>query len=197
MIIDDPTGQPMRWRQRLLLLDFSIIHRFCRKHLVPYPVFRLRRDTEQDFPSEDDEIPILEDATVFTVRKRGRTAYNADEIPLEFSVNKDDPSDDDLDNSLDANNLVLDAIDLYQAVYLEACIDSDHRDVVKDAERNPPIKSEVSTTPSSAPVSDVPMRVTISEIIAAQKTKNFCQTVFITMDQPKSLFFKGEYFVLH
>lgn len=51
---------------------------------------------------------------------------------------------------------------------------------------------ETPAARSMTTVSDVPMPVTLSEIIAAQKTDDFCQTVIATMGHAKSFFFEGE-----
>lgn len=78
-----------------------------------------------------------------------------------------------------------------KTVYLKADIDPDHRDAVDYAAHTQSIPSEVATNPSSAPVADLRMPVTISEIISAQETDDLCQTVFAKMDHDKYFFIKG------
>lgn len=93
---------------------------------------------------------------------------------------------------MDAEDLELDSTDLCQAVDLEADIDPDHLEAVCDATGTQPNASELSMNPSSATVADVPMQVSISGRIAAQKTDDFCQTIFATMDPARSFSFKGK-----
>lgn len=67
MNVNDPTGRPMRWNLRLTPIDFSIVHRPGRKHQVPDELSRLKRDTEPDFRTGDDEICTIEAATGLAV----------------------------------------------------------------------------------------------------------------------------------
>lgn len=88
-------------------------------------------------------------------------------------------------------------IDLYQAADLEADIDPHHQDALEDAERDFIHDFGTPFTPSSVPVADVPMLVTFSEIIAAQKTKYYCQIIFDTMGHAKSFSVEGADVVLN
>lgn len=92
---------------------------------------------------------------------------------------------------MDYEDLELYAIDVYQAVDVEADIDPDDRDAKGDATNIQPITTEVSTNPSSYPVLDIPMPFIISEIITAQKTDDVCEPIFATMALAHS-FFEGE-----
>lgn len=92
---------------------------------------------------------------------------------------------------LEEEDIELDAIGLYQAADVEGDLDPDLRDTVDDMDLDAGIESAHNSTPSKIPVADVLLPVTISEIIAAQKTDDFCKTVFATICQAKSFFFEG------
>lgn len=70
-------------------------------------------------------------------------------------------------------------------------IDPDHHDALEDVYPDPPTEHDVNTRPLSTPVAEVPMVVTILDIIASQKIDDSWQTIFSTMAQAKSFFFKG------
>lgn len=75
---------------------------------------------------------------------------------------------------------------------MEANIDSDHREAMVDAEKDLPSEQDTTTALSSTPVDENPMPITLSDIIASQKTEYFRQTVFTTMGHVNSFFFDGE-----
>lgn len=85
-------------------------------------------------------------------------------------------------------------MDLYQTADSDAHINPDHRDVLDDAERTqteliPHDDPQNASKPLPQQVADVHMPAEMSEIIAAEKTDDFCQTLFATMGQYKSYFF--------
>lgn len=109
----------MRWILRLSPLYFLIIHCSRRKQKVTNAFFQLRRDGEPEFPSDDDEIPNFEEATVLAVRTPSGMLTDADPHRLASSVcqdtdddRADDPSDEEV-GLLDEEDLELDSIDLY------------------------------------------------------------------------------------
>lgn len=106
----------MHWGHRMSLFQFPIIHRAGRTHQVPDNVSLLRRDTEPNFPSNVNDIPNLENGTVLAGRTHSRTSKNA--IALESNENQGNSSNVELDDLVDEDDVQLDAIDLYQAVYL-------------------------------------------------------------------------------
>lgn len=85
----------------------------------------------------------------------------------------------------------MDAIDLYQAADLEAHIDPNHRGTLEDAYHDLR-KDSVPVKTSSTPVTDFPMKISLSKIIAAQRTDQLYQTVFATIGHADSFFFKAE-----
>lgn len=97
----------------------------------------------------------------------------------------------DLEDAVDDENLELDAIELYQDAKLLEEIDPDHQDELEDAKTDLIHDSATPDDPSPTPVDEVPMPVTLSEIIAEQKTDDFCQTVFSTIGNIKSFFIQA------
>lgn len=82
-------------------------------------------------------------------------------------------TNDDLDNSTDDDDLMLDAIDFYQTAALEVNIDPDHLDALDEADRDLLHDSASTDAPSSIPVADFPMSVNLSENIPTPKTDDF------------------------
>lgn len=89
--------------------------------------------------------------------------------------------DDYVNYPTDAEDIELDGIDLYEATYLEADIALDHCDQMEDGDRDLLHDCDKPSAPPSTPVAAVPMMVPLSEIMAAQKTDDFCQTFLATM----------------
>lgn len=79
------------------------------------------------------------------------------------------------------DDILLDALYLYQATELEADIYLDHRDALGNADRAFLHSSAVQDASSSTPVADVPILITVSEIISSQKTNDFSQILFAMM----------------
>lgn len=176
MNMDDPTSRLLR----LSSLDFTIIHRPGRVHQVPGSLSRLHRDIEPHFLADEDEIPTFADASVFRLLAPAATK-DTNATATDTIVPPDVDTDDDLDKPTDDDELELDAIVLYQTTYLEACMDPDHLDLMDNINCDLLHNSAAADAPSSTPVADVPVPVTVSEVSAAQKTDNFCETVFATM----------------
>lgn len=89
------------------------------------------------------------------------------------------------EDSVDKDDLDLDAIYFYQAAYLKAYIDPDYCDALKDSDRDLLHDFAAPAAQSSTPVADVPIPDNLSGIIAAQKTAHFCQNFFATMCNAK------------
>lgn len=96
---------------------------------------------------------------------------------VDYETDHDDPTDEE--------DLELHAIDLYQPADLETDIDPDHRDVHEDADHDLPHGCDTPPATSSTTVADVPMSIIHSEIIAGQKSDDFCQTISAKMDGPR------------
>ena len=153
LTLSDPSGRLMRWRLRLSEFDFEIKYRPSRVHQVPDALSRLIAPGSDPRPV-DDEIPIFGDHPVlFTTRssKRSSTAEGqpTTEDPEPQSVPQYSHHDDEvMDDVLDE---ALDVLDIG----------------IADGTYEP-----VDVTPGN-----VPTKITIEEILEAQKTDAFFQTV--------------------
>ena len=139
----------MRWRLRLSEFDFEIHYPPGRVHQVPDALSRPISPSTDNKPV-DDEIPTLgdhQDPVLFTTRSRNT---GGDRPPLDRDVPHTLAHDEDeaLDDTLDE---ALDLFDLNLA-------DTPHESL------------EVNIT-------DVPTKLTIPEILEAQRMDAFCQTV--------------------
>lgn len=83
------------------------------------------------------------------------------------------------------------AIGLYQATNFEADINTDFRYSLDDAKSNAGFNG-ANTFRWTTSTHNFPMPITISEIIAAEKTDDFCRTVFATMGSANSFFLEGK-----
>lgn len=111
MNVDDPTGRLMRWRLRLSPFDFTTIPRPGRKHQVPDVLFRPQCDTEPAFPTDDDERPNFDGATVLAVHTNIQTTPHDTPVADEHNEASDAEIDIDYDDPLDEDDLEFDAID--------------------------------------------------------------------------------------
>lgn len=118
---------------------------------------------------------------------RTRNRATTEEVPdlADPDAEIDNPSDGDLDDLMNEDDIDPDAVDLYQAVDFEADIDQDHCDESADADCDPRLRADVPANTRSAPFAHLPMQVTISGIITDEKTDDLCQTDFATMAQAK------------
>lgn len=91
------------------------------------------------------------------MNKGNTIPVNEDPVPLDPNSEDAESSNEDLDEPLD-----------------EYDIDPDPRDALEEADQNPFPDYVVPSRPSSAPVTDLPMPVTISDIIATQNSDDFC-----------------------
>lgn len=106
-------------------------------------------------------------------------------------------SDDEGDDPFDDDDMELDEIELYQAVDLEAYIEPDNRDALKDTshghkDHDCTCDGTTYIWPSPHPVGKISMPIAMSDIIESPKTNDFCQAVFATMAQAKSFFLEGD-----
>lgn len=166
------------------------------KSQVPDAASLLRHDNELAYPSDDDETPNFEGVDVLALCTRSGSTADVNPDPEVRNLETSDVSNDDVYDPIDEDEIELYAIGLYEAVNVEADIDTDHCDSLKDGEPDPPPKPDVNNRPPPTPVADVHMPVTVLAFIATQKTDDFCQTVFATMAQSKSFFFYWEDSVL-
>lgn len=101
-------------------------------------------------------------------------------------------TDEGLKDPADVRDAGLDAINLYQAADLEENIGLDHFDAQEDAYDNLIYDHGTPDVSSSTSVADLPMPVSLSDIIVAQKTEDFLQTVFSMIGNAKPFVFEGE-----
>ena len=174
LTLSDPSGRLMRWRLRLSEFDFEIKYRPGRVHQVPDALSRLITPGSDPKPV-DDEIPTFGDHNVLvtTRAKTRRSAANgAAASTEETSTGEPDPvnvptyshhDDEVMDEVLD------DALDVFDIG-------------IADQAYEP-----VDVTPA-----DVRTKITIEEILEAQKTDSFCQTVLARRSKRiDSAFFEG------
>lgn len=127
MTVNGQTGRLLRWHPRLSRFDLRIIHLPGRKHQATEALFRLYRDKKPELPTDNEVISTFKNSFVFPVLTRAATK-DANATANDTTVTPDEDTDDDLDDSTDDEELELYTIYLYQAAYLEADVDPDHRD---------------------------------------------------------------------
>ena len=164
----------MRWRLRLSEFDFEIQYRPGRVHQVPDALSRLITPGSDQRPV-DDEIPTFGDHNVLVTTRantRRSAANGAAASTEEPSTGEPDPlnvptyslhDDEVMDEVLD------DALDVFDIG-------------IADQAYEP-----IDVTPAK-----VPTKITIEEILEAQKTDSFCQTVLASQSRRiGSAFFEG------
>lgn len=97
-------------------------------------------------------------------------------------ISTNDPGDA-IHDLIDADDLDLDAIDLYQPSDLDEDVDPGHRKSTEDPNRDLLHGYDKPSAIPSTPVDAVPMSTTLWELLTAQKTDDFCQAVFTAMGQ--------------
>ena len=174
LTLSHPSGRLMRWRLRLSEFDFEIQYRQGRVHQVPDALSRLITPGSDPRPV-DNEIPTFGDHNVLVTTRantRRSAANGAAASTEEPSTGEPDPlkvptyshhDDEVMDDALD------DALDVFDIG-------------IADQAYEP-----VDVTPA-----DVPTKITIQEILEAQKTDSFCQTVLAMQSKGiGSAFFEG------
>lgn len=99
-------------------------------------------------------------------------------------------NDNDLKEPLDEEDLDLNVMDWYQAIAFGANIDRDHRNALEDEEYHLTHDFEAPSALSLTPGAEVPMKITLSEIIVTQKTDEFCQIVIPAIGNDMVFFFE-------
>ena len=174
LTLSDPSGRLMRWRLRLSEFDFEIQYRPGRVQQVPDALSRLITPGSDPKPV-DDEIPTFGDHNVLVTTRantRRSAANGAAASTEETSTGEPDPlkvptyshhDDEVMDEVLD------DELDVFDIG-------------IADQTYEP-----VDVTPA-----DVPTKPTTEEILKAQKTDSFCQTVLARQSKRiDSAFFEG------
>ena len=165
LTLTEPSGILMRWRLRLSEFDFKIVYRPGRVHQVPDALSRLVRPTRDTKPVED-EIPTFGDHL-----DPGLVATCGRSWIIRATANHGDvasanPShahDEILDDTFD------ETIDFFDPI-------------IADEEIEPAIV-----------VADVPMPITIPELLESQRADELCQTVLSRQSRkPDSLFRVGD-----
>ena len=168
LTLSDPSGRLMRWRLRLSEFDFEIQYRPGRVHQVPDALSRLITPGSDSRPV-DDEIPTFGDHPVLVTTRSSKRSSTAEgqpttEDPEPQSVPQYSHHDDEvMDDVLD------EALDVFDIGIAEGTYEP------------------VDVTPAN-----VPTKITIEEILEAQKTDAFCQTVLARQSKRyDSAFFEG------
>ena len=176
MTLTDPSGRLTRWRLRLSEFDYEVTYRPGRVHQVPDALSRISTSGTDNSPV-DDEIPSFNATMVVTRsqamgatqsvpqdianpseardshRQHNRAEYDSNDdddiidLPLWDGETPDDMFDEELDGTLDEQADVFDLANVF---------DDD------------------GTQPR---VADTPLPITRAEVLEAQKSDDFCQTV--------------------
>ena len=165
----------MRWRLRLSEFDFEIQYRPGRVHQVPDALSRLLTPGGSDDRPVDDDIQTFGDQDVLAVTRASRRSSTANDTDANKGrPTTDEPSsqpakqyshhdEDVMDDKLD------DALDVFDIGLAEQTYET------------------IDVVPAK-----VPTKITIKEILEAQKTDSFCQTVLARQSKRiESAFFEG------
>ena len=173
LTLSDPSGRMMRWRLRLYEFDFEIQYRPGRVHQVPDALSRLITPGSDPKPV-DDEIPTFGHNVLVSTRANTRrsAANGAAASTEEPSVGEPDPVN--VPTYSNHDDEVMDEV-------LDEALDVFDIGIVDQA------YGPVDLTPA-----DVPTKITIEEILEAQETDSFCQTVLARqLNRIDSAFFEG------
>ena len=174
LTLSDPSGRLMRWRLHLSEFDFEIQYRPGRVHQVPDALSRLISRGLDPKPV-DDEIPTFGDHNVLVTTRantRRSAAHGAAVSTKEPSTEKPDPVN-------------VPTYSHHDGEVMDEVLD-DALDVFDIGIANPAYEPVDVTT------ADVPTKITIEEILEAQKTDSFCQTVLARQSKRiDSAFFEG------
>ena len=174
LTLSEPSSRLMRWRLRLSEFDFEIQNRPGRVHQVPDALSRLITPGSDTKPV-DDEIPKFGDHNVLVTTRANTQRSAADgaaALTEEPSTGEPDlvnvptyshHDDEVMDDVLD------DALDVFDIGIADQAYE-----------------------PADISPADVPTKITIEEILEAQKTDSFCQTVLARQSKRiDSAFFEG------
>lgn len=134
--------------------------------------------------------PHLQNAYFLPLHTR-RATKEAKVTSHDTIITPDVHSEEDPGEPTNHKDVELDVIYVYQAADLEAYIDPEHFHALDDANCNFHHHYASPVNPSSTPVAYLPILLELSEIIATQKTGNFCQIFFAKMGNTKSFLFEG------
>ena len=175
LTLKDPSARLIRWRLRLSEFDFEIQYRAGRVHQVPDTLSRLLTPVGSDDRPVDDDVPTFGDHDVLAVTRASKRSSTANDT----DANKGNPTTDEpasqpakrySHHDDEVTDDVLDeALDVFDIGIAEQTYET------------------IDVVPA-----DVPAKITIGEILEAQKTDSFCQTVLARQSKRiDSAFFKG------
>ena len=150
----------MRWRLRLSEFDFEIQYRPGRMHQVPDALSRLLTPGGSDDLPVDDDIPTFGDHNVLAVTRASRRRSTAkDTDKNEGHSTAGEPASQPAKRYSHHDDEVMDDV-------LDNANDVFHMGI-----------AEQTYEPTEVVPAEVSTKITIEEILEAQKTDSFCQTV--------------------
>ena len=190
MTLTDPSGRLTRWRLRLAEFDYEITYRPGRVHQVPDALSRIETSGVDKSPV-DDEIPSF-DPTMVVTRSQMAASQSMppdSEGPTHASISGNQDSGS---NHHEEDDEVIDLL-VWDGETPEETFDDDLDETADEPSDVFDFNNVFDEDGTQPRIADTPLPVTRAEVIDAQRTDDFCQTVLARQSETKdSKFFEDE-----
>ena len=190
MTLTDPSGRLTRWRLRLAEFDYEITYRPGRVHQVPDALSRIETSGVDKSPV-DDEIPSF-DPTMVVTRSQMAASQSVppdSEGPTHAGISGNQDSGS---NHHEEDDEVID-LPVWDGETPEETFDDDLDETADEPSDVFDFNNVFDEDGTQPRIADTPLPVTRAEVIDAQRTDDFCQTVLARQSETKdSKFFEDE-----